>query len=409
MATRCDSRAVLLVTLAMAACLDPASRRQAGNSGVGRSGAAVPACHGVTGYWIFHFGGPAGVKDHVQLVRVTEVADSLWPLRLAVLPTRDWAGNVSQDLNAEQSRGRLVPGDIPQLAGDALIPRGDVEWLLTVANTPGNLRYEVACDVARGVFLPTADSVGVAVLGVHVDTLLIPSVDTAHGRGASADSTPTVLLRVDDAVVTDLDFLEQVRQRGLVAELAIPTKLVDGPATMNWGEVTRWATLGFGMTAHSRWHRNPRSDEEFIAEFAGSLGDMAAHGLPTTVFAQPGVWRDSTSFDAVAKLRNWRGSLVRSLTTAFESYVYNGSRLTSFVDHEAYGLGHITISNGVPRDTVLKAWARATEPRRLTVFMVHSRTVRPLGQLSWFLDTLASARAAGRIRMVSSVQELLLH
>ena len=145
------------------------------------------------------------------------------------------------------------------------------------------------------------------------------------------------------------------------------------------------------------------------AEFAGSLADMAAHGVPTTVFVQPGTWRDSMSFDAAAKLRNWRGALIRSLSTVFESYVYNGSQCVPFPDSVAYGLGHVTISNGVTPDVILQAWLRATQPRHATVFLVHSRTVRPAGMLDWFLDTLASARASGRIRVVGSVQELFPH
>lgn len=399
---RRDVCALLAVALAMAACLDPLPGPSAGGSSL----SALASAGSVTGYWIFHLAGPAAVNEHVQLVQVTEVADSVWPLRFTVFPALDWAGNPTADLEAGQSVGRRVSCSPVEFPVDSLPACGKVEWLLAVAGTRGVLRYEIAGDAAHGAFVWPGDSASVDFFAVRVDTLVIPSPDSAPRASPSADSTPLVLLRVDDAAITDLDFLERVRQRSLVAELAIPTRLVSTSTTMNWADVKRWAALGFGVAAHSRWHRNPLTDQEFVSEIAGSLGDMAAHGLPTPVFAQPGTWHDSASLDGVNKLRNWRGSLVRSFTRFLESYVYNGSRMMPLADREAWGLGHVTISNGVPRDAVLKAWAMATQPRRVTVFLVHSRTVRPRDQLDWFLDSLAAARAAGRIRLVSSVREL---
>ncbi len=401
------SRAFVVVALGMAGCLDPATTQPgppASSAMTDGCGVGAPISHGPRGYWIFHFAGPAGVTEHVQLVHVTAASTQPldravgWPLRLSVLPARDWAGNPTEDLSGAQSVGRCAAGpcDVD----------GDVEWLLPVAGSPGRLTYSVCRGVARGTFTTLADSVTVAFFGVHVDTLAPPSISIGHQQSAVSDSTPLVLLRVDDAALSDLDFLERVRQRSLVAELAIPTRLVSGTTTMAWRDVRRWASMGFGIAAHSRWHRSVGTDEEFVAEFAGSIADMAAQGLPTVIFAQPGVWKDSTSFDAATKLHNWRGSLVRSLTTVFEAYVYNGSRLLPLPDSTAYGLGHITISNGVPRDTVLRAWARAVEPRHVTVFIVHSRTVRPADGFDWFLDSLARAHAAGRIRMVSSALQL---
>jgi hypothetical protein len=283
-----------------------------------------------------------------------------------------------------------------------------VEWRLRVAGVDGTLHYTCLNNAAHGVFTPLGGEVAAPVFGVPVDTLLIPSLDTTP-RAHSIDSTPLVLLRIDDAPVTDRDFLARVQQRSLPAELGIPTQLVGGNGMMTWSDIRRWTGMGLSAVAHSRWHRATRSDEEFVSEFAGSLGDMARHGLPTTVFVQPGTWSDSDFFDGRGKLRNWRGALIRSLSTVFESYVYNGSQCTPFPDSVAYGLGHVTISNGVTPDAILRAWLSATQPRHATVFLVHSRTVRPAGLLDWFLDTLASARASGRIRVVGSVQELLPH
>jgi len=399
----------LMLAAGVSACLDPLASGLPPDDGTpycpvtsGLSSEGVTgyrATTRVTGYWIFHFDAPA-VNDHVQLVRVTRADTSDWLLQLSVFPARDWSGNVTQDLDSARSAGRLVI--------DSARSQGHVEWRLSVAGVDGVLRYTCVNNAAHGVFTPLGDTVAVHMLGVPVDTLMIPSLDSTP-RAPSTDSTPVVLLRVDDAPVTDRDFLGRVLARSLPAELGIPTKLVGRSGMMTWADVNRWTASGFTTVAHSLLHRATATDEECVAEFAGSLADMAAHGVPTTVFVQPGTWRDSMSFDAAAKLRNWRGALIRSLSTVFESYVYNGSQCVPFPDSVAYGLGHVTISNGVTPDVILQAWLRATQPRHATVFLVHSRTVRPAGMLDWFLDTLASARASGRIRVVGSVQELFPH
>jgi len=237
--------------------------------------------------------------------------------------------------------------------------------------------------------------------------LLLP----VYGRFSGAltwDSTPQVLLRLDDIPSSDRDFVSRLRTRGLVAELGVPTAWVGYRGRPSWSELRDWAAAGFGFAAHSRTHgASPTSDLSFFSEVLGSIGDLRSHGLPSYVFVQPGTWSDSLNFNSSTKLRTWRGSLLRSFTHVFEGYVYPPPVTQPAPDSIVLGLSHVTISDGVSANYILKVWNSAARPNRFTVVLVHTARLPTPDALDWFLDSLATARAAGRIRMVSSSTDVL--
>jgi hypothetical protein len=222
----------------------------------------------------------------------------------------------------------------------------------------------------------------------------------------SDDSTPLVLIRVDDDRPTDRDFERRLMARGLYAELAIPTALVGKDRRPGWAELRDLATQGFVPVAHSRVHgAAPAADQQFIGEVIGSLSDLAAHNMPTTIFVQPGTWQDSLNFDTPATIENWRGSLFQTFTANVEAYVYPVPRLCPLGNSVRLGLSHYTVSNGASPRSILYAWTLATQPWHCTVFMVHTLSLPSPGTLDWFLDSLAVAKATGRIRLAHSVSE----
>src|SRR2546426_10461653 len=97
---------------------------------------------------------------------------------------------------------------------------------------------------------------------------------------------------------------------------------------------------------------------------------MAAQGLPSRVFVQPGTWRDSIYFDSPAKIHTWRGALLRTFTTVAECYAYpyNSRRADSL----ELGLSHVTISDGLSDPSIRNAWQVALRPYHATVFLVHT-------------------------------------
>jgi hypothetical protein len=134
---------------------------------------------------------------------------------------------------------------------------------------------------------------------------------------------------------------------------------------------------------------------------------MSAQGLGTAVFVQPGNWPEVIRFDSASKFQTWRGSLLRTFTCAFEAGFRAGSVSEPLVDSMAFGFDHWTISDGISRSTILQLWSAAQQPNRFTIFLVHSWKLSDPAAVDWFLDSLAVARDAGRIRVVHSVADML--
>ena len=352
-----------------------------------------------TGWWVFHIAGDRYV-DHIQLLRIDEGAGRDWPLGMIEAPSLDGAGQPVVDLDGATMRGRVSA-------------EHRVEW--EIVRRPGDvarMTYDVIGDTALGTF-SMRDSSGsdqqYPAWGVRID----PSVLEDGLRTVAAnqpDSTPVVLLRLDDAFVTDRLFIPRLRTRSLVAELAIPTAWVGRPDRISWNELHSWALEGFSVVAHSRWHRNLTTGHNgpgFVSEVVGSLTDLRRQGFPTRVFVQPGPWRDSLYFNGSRKMNTWRGALLRTFADVLEAYAYSGS-VARLQDAMAMGMGHVTISNGATRDDILTAWGLARQPGRFTVFLVHSFAIPSPDALDWFLDSLAAAKAAGAIHVVGSSEAMFV-
>ena len=225
----------------------------------------------------------------------------------------------------------------------------------------------------------------------------VPSVLVLHQLRAVLDDIPP----------TDPPFIERLTRRSLCAQLAVITRYVGIDGRPDWPALQTWAKLGFGMAAHSRTHSaNMDPDVGFMSEVVGALHDLAEHGLRTTVFVQPGSWRDSLFFDSRAKVRNWRGSLFRTFTEVTGAYVYPGWTQLPPPDSLRLGFGHITISDGMSHAAMLDRWQAAQTPGRGTVFVIHSLNLPSPDTLNWFLDSIVTARLSGRVRLVCSERDL---
>jgi len=167
----------------------------------------------------------------------------------------------------------------------------------------------------------------------------------------------------------------------------------------------QWRNSGMGVAAHSRYHLKTGADaQHFIAEVVGGLADLQAHGLASSIFVQPGTWRDSILFDRPAKTHTWRGSLLRTFTRVSECYTY--SYWLPRADSLELGLSHATVSDGLSNNWIQAAWRIALRPNHATVFLVHTFNLKRPDQLDWFLDMVAAAKAQGSVRVVSNSVEL---
>jgi hypothetical protein len=366
---------------------------------------AVAACGSVspsptdtappTGLWVFHVEG-GRFADHVQLLTITQVDDQSWPLRLSPLPTRDWTGQAVTDFAVVTTFGRVdgpwVSWTLPLLSGEVI-----------------QMRYQLTGDTARGVL----DELGgagsgteVPLVGVRISAPVWMSRWAASASVLPADGPPVVLLRLDDDPTTDPAFIAKMQARSLYGELSIPTQWVGVAGRPDWQALHQLVDGGFSVAAHSRTHGVlSGSSAEFMGEVVGSLEDLASQQLSTPVFVQPGTWADSLYFGSPAQFHNWRGALFRTFTSDMEAYAYPGSTDLPVADSLRLGLGHYTISNK-PAAWVLSWWAQAVSARRFTVFLVHTFDVQPPDTLDWFLDSVAVAVKAGRVRLARSSAEL---
>ena len=339
------------------------------------------------GRWLLHIDG-GRFDANVAMLSVDSSRDSLRPLLVRSLPSLDWTGHVTEDLASVGGTGALLDHmlelTLPLKAGSTL-----------------TIHARVAGDTLVGI-ASESDAQGVdtdhPVTGVWVAPELSPVAASGLVR-QTVDSVPLVVLRLDDAVWTDRDFVGRVRARNLTAEIAVPTQLVGQPYRLTWDDLRVFSAQGFGVVAHSRWHRDiTRGDAEFLSEVVGAFDDLAREGLASDIFVQPGSWSQAYDFDSPEKLRNWRGSLMRTVSSVFENYVWRGSQVPT--DSIRWGLGWTTVSDGATQAYVLDRWRHANTPGHLTVFQVHTGHFDSPGELDWFLDTLASAQAQGRIRMI---------
>jgi len=337
---------------------------------------------------VLHVGG-GPYATHIQLLAIGDHANRQGRRVFRPIPSRAWDGSPTNDFAGFQVT-------VDDSAGTG--------W--TLHNKEGEvlkLAYALAGDTATGA-LTLADGTRYPAFGVRFDSVAVNAIASALPR-ISYDSLPVVMIRLDDAFTTDRDFLARLAARGLPAEIAVPTRLAGRPDHLTWDELRQWRAGGMGVVAHSRYHLNTGADaQHFIAEVVGGLVDLRAEGLASSIFVQPGSWRDSILFDVPAKTHTWRGSLFRTFTTVSECYTYAYS--VSRADSLELGLSHANVSDGTSNQWIRAAWRVALRPNHVTVFLVHTFRLQSPDQLDWFLDMVAAAKAQGSVRVVSNSAEL---
>lgn len=348
------------------------------------------------GNWVGHVeGGSRGAS--IELFHVSMTGDPTSPLQLVSLPTRTWRGETAPVLVAIPTNGGPTSSgafvwEVPEPAAHG-----------------GSIDVRVQGDTMRGTL--TTDSAGVrrqyTLVALRVSANVMPVLHSSS-KSPAADSTPLVLLRLDDDPPSDTIVIPRLLARHLFGEVAVPTALVGLQGRPAWGWLDTLTEVGFTLAAHSRFHTaTTGSSLELITEVLGSLGDLAAHGHSTTVFVQPGTWEDSIDFSSPELLQNWRGALFQTFTSVFEAYAWPPSQPLPLVDSLAMGIGHVTVTDGATHDEILHDWDMALDRGRFITILIHSANVVPVNSLDWFLDSLANAVRGGRIRLAHSSADAL--
>jgi len=378
-------RSLSVVALGLSvACLDVGTAPTAGTPTSPLAASQASGEH----LWVFHIaGGP--YATHIQVLAIGDHQNAQGRRVFRPIPARAWDGSPTNDFAGFQVT-------VDDSAGTSWTLRGKGGDVLRLA-------YAVAGDTATGA-LTLGDGTRYPAFGVRFDSAAVNVMAPALAR-VNYDSLPGVMIRLDDAFATDRDFLARLAARGLPAEIAVPTRLAGLPNHLMWDELRQWRASGMGVVAHSRYHLNTGADaQHFIAEVVGGLADLRGRGLASSIFVQPGSWRDSILFDVPAKTHTWRGSLLRTFTTVSECYTYFYSLARA--DSLELGISHANISDGSSDKWIGAAWRVALRPNHATVFLVHTFNLKSPDQLDWFLDMVAAAKAQGSVHVVSTSAEL---
>lgn len=233
---------------------------------------------------------------------------------------------------------------------------------------------------------------GLAVPEAPVVSAPVRSPPVRRGRGI-------VSLRIDDCHATDSASLSTLRQLGLVAEFAVPTRLIGRPGFCSRALLQAVADAGNAIESHSRFHeRSPASFADFYIETVGSWRDLRALGYDPHNFIEPGTWdHGAPYFDAPAKLQSPYGALLRRLYVSVEAYASDPSVPIPAVGRE----GPTSMLLPGYSSSEVGALARDAAARgRWIQFMWHSGD-QPADTILAGLRTIAALRDSGLIDVMS--------
>jgi len=349
----------------------------------------------VSGDWVFHVNGGAWASS-ITLATISRAEDGLEGWRATEAPSLQWDGSAAPMLGLRDA------------VGSPLNASGEIEWRWRCPSGEWcRMSYQVVADTARGELF-MSDSLGFEkgypMFGVRLRGDVFALASAAERFTAMSDSTPTVLLWLADDPAQDKDFIARLRSRGLTAMLAIPTSFVGRNGRPGWQDLRNDQALGFGIAAHSRTHRATTTDgPDFVGEVLGSISDLDSMGLTPTAFVEPGNWPEAIAFDSASKFRTWRASLMRTFVWVFASRIGLATQPEPLTGASAFGIGHWTVSDGLPDSTIHSLWRQANRRGRFTAFGIHTWRLPSPGALDWFLDSLSQAQRAGRVRVIPEV------
>ncbi len=149
-----------------------------------------------------------------------------------------------------------------------------------------------------------------------------PMIDPVAPASDTVRAQAIVSLRMDDCSETDAQSFSVLRQFGLTAEIAVPSRFLNRPGSCSVELVNSMVAAGNVVESHSRTHgAAPTSFGDFYLETVGAARDLRAWGYNPLVFIQPGSWNiGPSSFDTPAKLLTPYAALVRRTYVAMEAY-----------------------------------------------------------------------------------------
>src|SRR5437667_2858272 len=346
-------------------------------------------------------GSPSGSHTHqISGTYVLETGDSIlgdWLLAVRIdRPTESTRDTIVGSWNRVAST--LPDSSTGVVLGTATDGTVHLEWTLGPAQ-PATFEGLVQDDSIVGVFKLGARVYPSALLPLDLDSS-VPPLESLAGW-FDPGNRAVVVLRLDDTRDSDRALIPELESRQLKADFAVITQRVGTPQFLRWEEIADLQRRGFGLVAHSRWHRaGSMALGRFAWEAVGAKNDLMAHGLDVRWFGIVGSWTGDSYIDSVTKLHRARGRLLRRFFEGTLAWVYTVPQTIPLPDSLAYGLSHINCDHFVVRN-VMSNIRLAIQHRAYLELSYHSYLAdKSLLVPVW--DSLALLRDQGLIVVASS-------
>ncbi len=264
------------------------------------------------------------------------------------------------------------------------------------------------------------------ILGGMVLVLLgsaVPAI--AQGTGSSSVTTPIVVVREDDIRGTwrtpfvglgNVSGLTYGMQKNIPITWGIIASFAsDASTNLTWAELKDYLDATNGEAAsHSVTHQAMPSDAAYVSELVNSKAMIQANlpGYSCTTFLQPGEWTGDGNMGSFANLNNTVGQAIQSTYTQSQAYLGSawlvGNVYYDYGLAPTYGLDYCGAASPID---ALNATLNIVAATPGLVFVVTCHGVQeeggtdnqevPADVLKAFMDTLASLRDAGKIRLMT--------
>ena len=200
-----------------------------------------------------------------------------------------------------------------------------------------------------------------------------------------------VSLRIDDCLAADAEAFRLLHELGLVAEMGIPTRLLDRRGHCTQSLLEAMVADGNTVESHSRLHEStPRSFGDFYLEIVGSAQDLRRRGFDPHVFIQPGTWREGpTLLDSEAKLRGPFFELLRRVYVSTEAYAWPAALRFPVAGREG------------PSHWPLRAYTLAWLEARLRLAATDSLWI----SFMWHAWDMPPAELEARLRLIAALRD----
>lgn len=222
-----------------------------------------------------------------------------------------------------------------------------------------------------------------------------------------------VVVRLDDGLAATQTVAALLRDRALVAGLALIANKLDTAGYITVAQALGWQAWGFEPMAHSATHGAAPSDwDSFVAETGGARATLQAMGLHVNSWVQPGTWAGVLNFTLREQWDSPYGRRLRAEYAAAEAYIDEPQvmQVRALPALYPYGALHCT-SDALSLSALLERVDLAARMGGCLEIVLHPQKLDTAGYLSLadlatLLDYVRALRDAGDLDVLTPTAAL---